>query len=63
MLRNAKLICLLLMLLLKIGTVAAEQNHQLRTTNAEHLRILEDKELLLNQTILDRDFLRTETEV
>ncbi len=24
---------------------------------------VEDKELLLNQTILDRDFLRTETEV
>ncbi len=51
------------MLSLKIGTVAAEQNHQLRTTNAEHQRILEDKELLLNQAILDRDFLRTETEV
>lgn len=46
----------------QIGTVAAEQNLQLRTTNAEHQRILEDKELLLNQTILDRDFLRTETE-
>ena len=51
------------MLLLKIGTVAAEQNQQLRTNNAEYERILEDKELLLNQTILDRDLLRTETEV
>jgi hypothetical protein len=51
------------MLLLKIGTVAAEQNHQLRTTNAEHNRILEDKEMLLNQTIFDRDLLRTEVEV
>jgi len=46
----------------EIGTVAAEQNLQLRTTNAEHQRILDDKELLLNQTILDRDLLRTETE-
>ncbi|CAF0722314.1 unnamed protein product [Rotaria sordida] len=46
----------------QIGTVAAEQNQQLRTTNAEHQRILADKELLLNQTILDRDLLRTETE-
>jgi hypothetical protein len=54
---------LLLLLLLKIGTVAAEQNHQLRTNNAEHQRALDDKELLLNQTIFDRDFLRTETEV
>jgi hypothetical protein len=51
------------MLLLKIGTVAAEQNHQLRTTNAEHIRILEDKELFLNQTILDRDLFLTEMEV
>ncbi|CAF2392737.1 unnamed protein product [Rotaria sp. Silwood2] len=46
----------------QIGTVAAEQNQQLRTTNAEHQRIIADKELLLNQTILDRDLLRTETE-
>jgi hypothetical protein len=54
---------LLIPLLLKIGTVAAEQNQQLRTTNAEYQRIFDDKELLLNQTILDRDLLRTETEV
>ncbi|UJR35387.1 hypothetical protein I4U23_028144 [Adineta vaga] len=46
----------------QIGTVAAEQNQQLRDTNAEHQRILDDKELLLNQTILDRDCLRTETQ-
>ena len=51
------------MLLIKIGTVAAEQNQQLRTTNVEHQRILDDRELLLNQTILDRDLFRTETEV
>ena len=51
------------MLSLKIGTVAAEQNQQLRSTTAEHQRILEDKDLLLNQTLLDRDLLRTETEV
>lgn len=48
---------------LKIGMVAAEQNQQLRTTNAEHQRILENKELLLHQTILDRDLSRTESEV
>lgn len=35
----------------------------MRTTNAEHQRILEDKEILLNQTILDRDLLRAESEV
>jgi hypothetical protein len=52
-----------MLLLLKIGTVAAEQNQQLRITNAEHHRILENKELLLNQTILDRDLSRTENEV
>lgn len=50
-------------LVLKIGTVAAEQNQQLRITNAEHHRILSDRELLLNQTILERDLLRTELEV
>lgn len=47
----------------KIGTVAAEQNHQLRMTNAEHHRIVEEKEILLNQIIFDRDLLRTEIEV
>ncbi len=52
-----------MLLLLKIGTVAAEQNHQLRTSNAEHQRVLEDKELLLNQTIFDRDLFHTEAEV
>ncbi|CAF3387402.1 unnamed protein product [Rotaria sp. Silwood1] len=46
----------------QIGTVAAEQNQQLRTTNAEYQRVLADKELLLNQTIIDRDLLQTETE-
>ncbi|CAM4864437.1 unnamed protein product [Rotaria socialis] len=46
----------------QIGTVAAEQNQQLRTTNAEHLRVLADKESLLNQMIIDHDILRTEFE-
>ncbi|CAM4758557.1 unnamed protein product [Rotaria magnacalcarata] len=46
----------------QIGTVSAEQNQQLRTTNAEHLRVLADKESLLNQMIIDHDILRTEFE-
>ena len=47
----------------KIGTVSAEQNHQLRTNNAEHQRALDDKDQLLHQTIVDRDQCRVETEV
>lgn len=61
--RHADALDRLLMLLLKIGTVAAEQNHQLRTNNAEYQRILDEKESLFNQTILDQDQLRTDIEV
>ena len=51
------------MLSRKIGTVSAEQNHQLRTNNVEHQRALEDKDLLLHQTIVDRDQCRADSEV
>lgn len=48
---------------LKIGTVAAEQNQQLRSANAAFQQKLEQKEFLLSQIVSDRDDFKEEIQV